>query len=87
MQQIWYLTPSGPLADAIVLHLDRAGVSFTLENGEEHDKTVFLCGRLSDAREIARQIIEADGKEFVPESSAIGPDALFSTSFSDPYLL
>lgn len=71
MRNIWYLTPSGPLADAVVPHLDRAGVSFTLLEDSGYNRTFFLGGNQTDAREIARRIIEADGKEFVPEHNTL----------------
>ena len=72
MQTIWYLTPAGALADAVAAHLDRAGVSFVIacpaEPVPENSRTVFLRGGPGCAADIARQIAEAEGKAFVPET-------------------
>lgn len=56
MNRIWQIYPSSlglyiRLADEIAPHLDRAGVSFHVSQ---------------PAEAVARRIIEADGREFVP---------------------
>lgn len=58
MNKIWQFLPTSAglyirLADEIVPHLDRAGVSFHISQSAE---------------DIARRIIEAEGREFVPET-------------------
>lgn len=58
MNKIWQFYPSSVglyirLADEIAAHLDRAGMSFHISQ---------------PAEEIARRIIEAEGREFLPET-------------------
>lgn len=58
MNQIWHFLPTSAglyirLADEIAPHLDRAGVSFHISR---------------PAEEIARCILEAEGREYVPET-------------------
>ena len=58
MNKIWQFYPSSVglyirRADEIAAHLDRAGMSFHISQ---------------PAEEIARRIIEAEGREFVPET-------------------